>query len=162
MNMLIGLELKVLENLEKTKQKPDGYVNDVLSYVKKTENGIIFIEFSDYENLKNKYSNKSSSPETKQSVFDKTKNLLKNSANAIKSVVKTEILRIDRVTDEEYDRRLNICRSCPGNHAVFKDNKLYTCGPMLKSAMQSGESTCGCILDKKARDSKQHCPFNYW
>lgn len=84
----------------------------------------------------------------------------KSIAAAVKSVVKTTILRKDRTTDEEYKARLLTCDKC--EYAVKKNDKLYTCGPMLKSLTDSNQKTCGCILTKKARDKEQDCPFSYW
>lgn len=91
----------------------------------------------------------------------KAKNVAKNASKAIKSIVKTEVLRMDRADDELYKERLNTCANCPGGHAVFKNGTLYTCGKMLDS-ITGAAPTCGCVLTKKARDKKQECPMKYW
>jgi len=83
--------------------------------------------------------------------------------HAAKSVVKTQLLRRDRVAEADYQARLEVCRHCPGAHATFKsDGSLHTCGPMVESLKEQGRKTCGCVLSKKARDAKETCPFGYW
>lgn len=79
------------------------------------------------------------------------------------SIAKTS-LGIDRATDEQVEARLNICRRCPGGHAVWTPGggDVHTCGPMLESMRLSGQGTCGCILHKKARDLAEDCPFGWW
>ena len=124
------------------------------SKIKSIQNGNAELTEEDYSYLRNKYAS--------QSVAAQAMNLLKATLHAGKSVIKTELLNIDKTSDVMYNDRLRVCEKCPGGHATFKDGKLYTCGPMLASAMSSGQGTCGCILSLKARDSKEHCPFSYW
>lgn len=88
-------------------------------------------------------------------------NVISAVSRAAKSVAKTT-LGIDRASDEQVQARLNVCRQCPGNHAVFKNGDLHTCGPMLDSMREAGEGTCGCILERKARDLAEGCPFGWW
>lgn len=89
-------------------------------------------------------------------------NVLRGAARAARSVAKTS-LGIDRASDEQVEARLGVCRACPGHHATFKQNgDLNTCGPMVKSIADAGLKTCGCVLNKKARDLKEDCPFGYW
>lgn len=85
----------------------------------------------------------------------------KRAAHSAHSVAKTS-LGIDRATDEQVEARLNVCRNCPGGHAVWKDGDVRTCGPMLASIKDEGGGTCGCVLRKKARDRAERCPFNWW
>lgn len=87
--------------------------------------------------------------------------VLRHARHAATSVAKTT-LGIDRATDEQVEARLNVCRNCPGNHAVWRDEDVHTCGPMLASIRETGEGTCGCILRKKARDLAEDCPFEWW
>lgn len=103
-------------------------------------------------------------------------------SRATLSAAKTT-LGIDEVSNTVYHARLNVCRQCPGNHAVWRHKdkrtaqpttveerdqlerdgfKLHTCGPMLDSMRGKGEGTCGCILTSKARDAKEDCPLDYW
>jgi len=89
------------------------------------------------------------------------KNATKAIATGVASMVKTGILRKGRVTDQEYKDRLNTCTNCPGNHAVFKNGALFTCGE-FKNSITGKLPTCGCVLTKKARDIKQDCPQGYW
>ena len=99
-------------------------------------------------------------------IGDKAKGLgrvVSKSLHAAKSVVKTQVLRQDRVTPEAFELRLAVCQNCPGGHATYnKDGSLHTCGPMLQSLKDAGQKTCGCVLKAKARDAKESCPFNHW
>lgn len=88
-------------------------------------------------------------------------NVLRHAGHAAASVAKTS-LGIDWATDEQVEARLNVCRQCPGNHAIWRDDDVHTCGPMLASMREAGEGTCGCILRKKARDLAENCPFGWW
>lgn len=86
-------------------------------------------------------------------------------AHGLGSTVKTQVLRRDRISSEEYAERLDICSSCPGGHATFRGNgQLYSCGPLLESIAQPRKKgqPCGCLLKAKARDLKEECPFGYW
>jgi hypothetical protein len=89
------------------------------------------------------------------------KNATKAIASAAKSIVKTQVLRKGRVSDDLYKKRLNTCTNCPGNHAVFKNGALHTCG-QFKDSITGKLPTCGCVLTKKARDESQNCPMGYW
>lgn len=86
--------------------------------------------------------------------------MYKKLLKAAGSLIKTQIMKKDRTTDEQYTQRLAICVAC--EHAVHKNGSLYTCGPMFQSLIDNNKKTCGCILTKKARDTKQKCPFGYW
>lgn len=88
-------------------------------------------------------------------------NVAKAAGHAAKSIAKTSI-GVDRATDEQVEARLEVCRSCPGGHAVWRGGDIYTCGPMIDSMREAGEGTCGCILRKKARDLAEGCPFGWW
>ncbi len=77
------------------------------------------------------------------------------------SIAKTS-LGIDRANDEQVETRLNVCRKCPGGHAVWKNGDVHTCGSILTSMRNSSHGTCGCILFKKARDLVEDCPFGWW
>lgn len=81
--------------------------------------------------------------------------------HAAASVAKTS-LGIDRASDEQIKARLDVCRACPGGHAIYRRDKLHTCGPMLQSMRDAGRGTCGCILRGKARDPAEDCPFGWW
>ena len=88
-------------------------------------------------------------------------NILRHAGHAATSVAKTT-LGIDRATDEQVEARLNVCRNCPGGHAVWRDGDVYTCGLMLTSMREAGEGTCGCALRKKVHDLAEECPFGWW
>lgn len=88
-------------------------------------------------------------------------NVIGAATHAAKSVAKTT-LGIGRATDARVQARLDVCRQCPGGHAIWRDDELHTCGPMLESMRDAGKGTCGCILEKKARDLAEDCPFGWW
>ncbi len=95
-----------------------------------------------------------------------TLNVIRHAGHAARSVAKTT-LGIDRASEAQVEARLNVCRQCPGGHAVWtpggpRGGDVHTCGPMLQSMRDAGEGTCGCILHKKARDRAEDCPFGWW
>lgn len=96
-------------------------------------------------------------PTKTQQAINATKAVTKGAA----SMIKTSVLRMDRVPDKQYAERLTTCRKCPGNHAVFRNGALFTCG-QFKDSITGKLPTCGCVLTKKARDIKQDCPMGYW
>ena len=100
-------------------------------------------------------------PALKPSPKRQALNVISAVAHASKSVAKTT-LGIERASNEQVEARLNVCRQCPGGHAIWRDNELHTCGPMLESMRGAGKGTCGCILEKKARDLAEDCPFGWW
>ena len=75
------------------------------------------------------------------------------------SIAKTQLLRMDRATDAQYQDRLAVCRSCPSIRTI---NGSERCGPMYESWVRQGGKTCGCILKYKARDIRQTCPQSKW
>lgn len=81
-------------------------------------------------------------------------------ANGAKSIIKTQLLQIDRVDDETHAARLATCDGCPD--VIRKKGKPHRCGPMYESWKQQGGATCGCLLNLKARDIKQECPQGKW
>lgn len=87
---------------------------------------------------------------------------VKTAAHAGKSVAKTKLIRKDRVTDEQFEMRLDVCRQCPDDYAVWRNGDVHTCGKMIQSLVQANSPTCGCILREKARDRKEQCPLGHW
>ena len=85
--------------------------------------------------------------------------ILARAAHAAKSVAKTSV-GIDRANDAVVEARLNVCRRC--EHAVWKNNDVHTCGPMLESLKGQNLPSCGCVLKLKARDLKEACPVGKW
>ena len=53
------------------------------------------------------------------------------------------IKKQDRVTDEEYEKRLEVCKSCDYLNAG-------TCG------------ACGCYVELRATAKTGHCPYKKW
>jgi len=97
-------------------------------------------------------------PDIKPTKRDKS--LLRKALHAAKSVTQTQILQQHRVTDEEFDRRLSVCKSC--DHAVMSQGEPRTCGKMIDALRDKNLPTCGCILNLKARDKREDCPQNKW
>lgn len=88
-----------------------------------------------------------------------------NAAKAAQSVVQVTVSAKHRASPEHHADRLSVCRSC--EHAKWKVNRhggrsLHTCGEMLKSITDPDAPTCGCVLDKKAKDKRQNCPMDKW
>lgn len=86
--------------------------------------------------------------------------VIRAAAGGAASIAKTQLLRIDRVDDETHAARLAVCDACP--EVMRKKGKPHRCGPMYESWKQQGGSTCGCLLNLKARDVKQECPQGKW
>lgn len=95
------------------------------------------------------------------SVTRQVLNVMEHAIRGAASIAKTS-LGIDRASEEQVEERLNVCRKCPGGHAVWKDGDIHTCGSMLQSMRDAGQGTCGCILSKKTRDLAENCPFGWW
>ena len=49
--------------------------------------------------------------------------LLRSAAHGASSVLKTSVLRRDRVDEGAYESRLSVCRACPGGHARFRKGR---------------------------------------
>ncbi|MEM9109157.1 MAG: DUF6734 family protein [Planctomycetota bacterium] len=87
-------------------------------------------------------------------------NMLKSVSHAAGSIARTKIAG-QRLSNEAYQQRLDVCQQCPGGHAKMRRGEVHSCGPMLAS-IKGKKPTCGCYLKSKARDPKQDCPMGYW
>lgn len=93
----------------------------------------------------------------------KTSRLWESVVSGGKSVVRTELLRQHRLSDQQVAARLSVCRQCPGGHAQFKkDGSLLSCGKLLAGQPRTKNRPCGCYLRRKARNAREDCPFGYW
>lgn len=93
----------------------------------------------------------------------KAPSLVRRLTHGAKSIIKTTLLRLDRLDDISVNRRLAVCRNCPSNHAMFRNGRLWSCGKLSKQNNQrDGRLPCGCILRYKARDAKANCPLGHW
>ena len=54
------------------------------------------------------------------------------------------------VSDEEYERRLSVCSTCPFKAPRGAPLEEWKC------------TECGCWLKRKAKWAEQNCPKNYW
>lgn len=103
------------------------------------------------------------SPQTLHQVMQKPdplpkkKSLLKKITHAAKSVAQTSV-GLHRVSQEQYNARIQTCAQCPGGHVEFKNGKPFSCGPLLGDKPK----TCGCNIPSKARDIREDCPNGYW
>lgn len=145
---------------EQAKTRPPGYVEDVLARADHVDDEHYWIESRAYIELCRRWqAARPSKPRPSRS--RQIANLIDSAAHATHSVARTS-LGINRASDEQVEVRLDICRQCPGNHAVWKNGDVHTCGPMLQSMKGEGGGTCGCILGRKARDLTEECPFGWW
>lgn len=148
---------------EQAKTRPPGYVDDVLRHAQRFDDAHYWIAPQAYLELCRRWQTVPPS-KPRPSRPRQVVNLVGSAARATRSVARTS-LGIHRATNEQVEARLNVCRSCPGGHATWKNGDVHTCGPMLESMKGSGHGTpgtCGCILRKKARDLKEDCPFGWW
>lgn len=160
MMALVKRSLKTLH--EQATTRPLGYVDEVLARAERVDDVHYWIDPQAYLELCRRWQ-PAPPPKSRLSRTRQIVNILDSAARATRSVTKTS-LGIDRATDEQVEARLNVCRNCPGGHAVWASGgeDVYTCGPMLESMKGQGEGTCGCILRKKARDLAEDCPFGWW
>lgn len=140
--------------------RPPGYVADVLARADRVDDEHYWIEPQAYLELCRRWQ-ATPPPKPRPSRPRQIANLIGSAARATRSVARTS-LGINRATDEQVEARLNVCRQCPGNHAMWKNGDVHTCGPMLQSMADNGGGTCGCILPRKARDLTETCPFGWW
>ncbi len=152
-----------LDNLyRKAEQRPAGYLVDVLNHAVTVnrDEGWYTLRDEDFDMLRKRWA--SGAPPQPASKLRAAARVTRRVARAARSIAKTSI-GIDRATDEQVEARLNVCRQCPGSHAVWRDGNVFTCGPMLASMREAGTSGgCGCVLRKKARDLAEGCPFGWW
>jgi uncharacterized protein (UPF0216 family) len=174
------------------KETQDIYINLHYKYSDKYDDNSYYIDRQNWSKLKQEVEQKYGQRKRlrldfveecdKSSRIRSAGNFLINGVKGGAKYVKA-IVGVDPVTPEQKKERLDVCRNCPGNHAVWAiggkkikkpDDKkrkslqndpaasVYTCGPMLESLKKSGQGTCGCILDKKASLKSESCPFGYW
>lgn len=146
---------------EQASTRPAGYMEDVLARAERVDDEHYWIEPQAYLDLCRRWQAAPPPPKSRPSRPRRIANLISSAARATRSVARTS-LGINRATDEQIDARLNVCRQCPGNHAIWKNGDVHTCGPMLQSMADTGGGTCGCILRRKARDLTEDCPFGWW
>lgn len=158
--MMALLKRSIQSLREQATTRPAGYVEDVLARAERVDDEHYWIEPQAYLDLCRRWQ-AAPPPKPRPSRTRQVANLIGSAARATRSVTKTS-LGIHRATDKQVDARLNVCRQCPGNHAIWKHGDVHTCGPMLQSMKAEGGGTCGCILRRKVRDLTEHCPFGWW
>lgn len=87
--------------------------------------------------------------EENQKSLPSTARLAKNFA---KATIKDIKHKFRRVSQEIYNKRLNICKHCPTNHVIKKNGQVYRCS----------HRNCGCFLSKKAWRESEKCPMGHW
>ena len=88
----------------------------------------------------------------------------KKAASAVESIINTKISKKNRATDHQIRERLDICKNCPSGFVELdKKGRPYRCGKIDDIFKEAGKGKpCGCILKKKARDTRQQCPAGHW
>lgn len=145
---------------EQAKIRPPGYMEDVLARAGRVDDEHYWIDPQAYLALCRRWQT-APPPKPRPSRTRQIANLVRSTARATRSVARTSV-GIHRATDEQVEARLNVCRQCPGNHSIWKNGDVHTCGSMLQSMTSEGGGTCGCILRRKARDLVENCPFGWW
>lgn len=145
---------------EQANTRSPSYVDEVLARAERVDDEHYWIDPQAYLDLCRRWQTAPPS-KPRPSKVRQLANIARSTARATRSVTKTT-LGMDRASDEQVEARLDVCRRCPGGHAVMKDGDVHTCGPMLESMQGTSQGTCGCILRKKARDLTEHCPFGWW
>jgi len=112
--------------------RPPGYYEEVIS-AGKSDGHTLYLEERVYQSLREKFN-----PKT-PSVKAMAKSAVKSIFGAIKNPTK--------VSDEERDRRLAICRSC---EFLIKTEKSERC------------AKCGCFVTWKTKLEAWHCPVGKW
>ena len=140
--------------------RPAGYMGDVLARAERMDSEHYWIDPQAYLDLCRRWE-AASLPTSQPSKSRQIINMARSAARATRSVARTN-LGINRASHQQVEVRLDVCRQCPGNHAIWKNGDVHTCGPMLQSMADNGGGTCGCILRRKARDLIETCPFGWW
>ncbi len=159
---MIMVNLESIRSLEKAGLRSKGYYEDYLKVASEVLEEHLMITEENRSYISNKYPEINPDETSDPDLITQGINIASGAAHGIKSMIKTGILRKGRATDKEYEDRLKVCNECPGNHAVFRHERIYTCGSMIDSLRRAGKKTCGCVLDQKARDREEDCPFGYW
>ena len=99
-------------------------------------------------------------PDNKVSVID----TMKKVAGAAESIVNTTMSGTNRVSLEQFNERLSVCKNCPsGVVTLNKHGQPHRCGKIDDIFKKQGKGKpCGCILKKKAKDKRQDCPMGHW
>ena len=86
------------------------------------------------------------------SIWKKAKNFAKATVRDIKTGFK-------RLTQEQFDRRLEMCKGC--SYVLMRDVK--EAGNIIdKIVFRCRHKKCGCFLQVKAWRTSEQCPMNHW
>jgi hypothetical protein len=99
-------------------------------------------------------------------------NKIKNFFRSIKLLVASYIFKIFRrrifavkfVSDEEHDRRLDICEQCEHCIATIEYAPVVKMLPMMPEFMKHMHNCekCGCVVEVKSLAVKSKCPLGLW
>ena len=108
------------------KNRPSGYMDDVLSRAHRVEDGIIYMEDAKYMELVQKYTPK------------KSPSLAKQAFNFAKSTTKHVAGGMMHVDSKTYQERVGICNGCDR----LKDDKCIECGCFVKLKAKWASESC--------------------
>jgi hypothetical protein len=69
-----------------------------------------------------------------------------------KALVESAKNRFRRVSKDIYDNRMRVCKKCPSDMVVLKDERPYRCS----------HESCGCFLVAKLLLESEECPEEHW
>lgn len=129
------MKILIKSILEKSKDRPAGYYEDVISRASSINEEYIEISKEDFVALKMKYD---PIPEIElPSLFQQAKNLTSSTFNHVMNGMEEVSLPI-------YEERLQICRACPFMNNTDIENPRC--------------NKCGCFLKIKAKWASESCP----
>lgn len=139
------IEIKIKQLEARSKNRPEGYVDDVISMGEKVEGGSVFLSLENYNFLKEKYRGKREEP---PQVEEPTRlDMIKNFSSAMANWVKSGYKTVDKST---YLQRLAICESCD----------LWD--PKARAGLgKCNHKKCGCSKMKQWLASEK-CPLEKW
>ena len=122
-------------------KRKEGYKEEVMRCA--TINGdIATLSWRDFSRIKKEYSLEASESEPE---LPPVKTMAKNFAKSVFQEIGSKIQRINSLSQEETERRLNICQSCD----KFRPSD-GRCG------------MCGCFMKIKTSWQSQKCPIGKW
>ena len=137
-----------LQDLEfAAKNRPSDYMDNVLSFASKVEDGIVHMEPEKYTELTQKYATK------------KLPSVAKQAFNFAKSATKHMAGGMAGVSEKTYWGRLEMCRGCD----KLQDDRCIECGCFVKIKAKWASESCPLgkwddLPDPPERDSKRRNP----
>ena len=137
-----AMRLRIAKIREAAKDRPPGYVEDVLS------NGTVDGDWLEmpaetYKSLIAKY--RPPQPPAQPPALPPLATMAKNAAQALADEAKARLMGIEALPEDAIDARLAICQSCE-----------------FFILLQKRCSKCGCFMEYKTRLRSQKCPVGKW